>query len=184
MCLGSCLFRNPFPVTPPTPGRAVLRGSQAHREPPCRRGGWNVASTSSGCEFHRCTPCEGFWEPFITFPSCWAKIMPPLLSSSATRRAGLRGYPVGEANAFILPAAVLVTQDLQNVPSHPPPPPTSSQCSADKVMGNRSSVIAEKRRFSKFYQLHLTQSTFRWESRTYTLRFTFSSDWIKSLFFW
>lgn len=61
-------------------------------------------------------PSERVWGPFITLPSCWAKIMPALLSSSPTQSQSLRGYPVGEVNAFILPAAVLVTQDLQNVP--------------------------------------------------------------------
>lgn len=109
-----CVYRKLFLLTPVRLAMAPSFGVKA-REPPCSWADEMLRQREWMCVYYL-HPCERIWEPFITFPSCWAKIMPPLLSSSPTQWASLRGYPVGEVNAFILLAAVLVTQDLQNVP--------------------------------------------------------------------
>lgn len=103
------------PIYPTQVGHGPVLGVKS-RETPCSRGD-EMLRQSEWMRVYRSPPCGRIWESFITFPSCWAKIMPPLLSSSATQWISLKGYPVGDVNAFILLVAVLVTHDLQNVPA-------------------------------------------------------------------
>lgn len=67
---------------------ALLLGVKARESPPLRE----IKCCVDVNEYvYTATPRERIWEPFITFPSCWRKIMPPLLSSSPTQQATSEG---------------------------------------------------------------------------------------------